>query len=126
MLAILSWRMIPSKLLHQLGPRFRCWAVAIFIVSSWCGCSSTKQQGVSSNEIMGALDRFDADCGRFPTTAEGLSALVKNPGLARWKGPYWEGGFGDRWGTTWRYDNTGWPTLRSPGGKLIRMETWSH
>lgn len=36
-----------------------------------------------------ALDAFEYDCGRFPTTSEGLEALREPvPGLVGWKGPY--------------------------------------
>ena len=36
-----------------------------------------------------ALKQFQADCGRYPTTAEGLKALEKPPSLAKhWNGPY--------------------------------------
>lgn len=35
-----------------------------------------------------ALDYFRADCGQYPTTEEGLDALVKNPGHPEWSGPY--------------------------------------
>ena len=35
-----------------------------------------------------ALDCFKKDCGRYPTTEEGLDALVKNPGIRRWDGHY--------------------------------------
>jgi general secretion pathway protein G len=35
-----------------------------------------------------ALDAFKNDCGRFPTTEEGLSALVSAPDAEGWKGPY--------------------------------------
>lgn len=35
-----------------------------------------------------ALDAFKGDCRRFPTTGEGLDALVVNPYLEGWKGPY--------------------------------------
>ena len=35
---------------------------------------------------------FYEDTGRFPTEAEGLTALVVDPGLAGWHGPYVEGG----------------------------------
>jgi len=38
-----------------------------------------------------ALDRFAIDCGRYPTTSEGLKALFicpTNISNARWKGPY--------------------------------------
>jgi general secretion pathway protein G len=69
---------------------------------------------------MEALNRFEADCGRFPTTAEGLSALVKDPGVGGWKGPYWRGDFRDRWGSTWHYENenNGCLHISSPTGKV--------
>jgi general secretion pathway protein G len=40
-----------------------------------------------------ALDLFNLDAGRYPSTAEGLTALVRRtPGLAAWNGPYLRGG----------------------------------
>lgn len=35
-----------------------------------------------------ALDQFKLDTGRYPTTEEGLEALIKNPGIKGWNGPY--------------------------------------
>ena len=35
-----------------------------------------------------ALDAFKLDVGRYPTTEEGLKALVENPGVEGWDGPY--------------------------------------
>lgn len=35
-----------------------------------------------------ALDQFKLDTGRYPTTEEGLKALIKNPGIKGWNGPY--------------------------------------
>lgn len=36
-----------------------------------------------------ALDAFEFDCGRFPTTQEGLDALRQSPTSSlNWKGPY--------------------------------------
>jgi general secretion pathway protein G len=35
-----------------------------------------------------ALEDFRRDCRRYPATAEGLEALVHNPGMRRWSGPY--------------------------------------
>jgi general secretion pathway protein G len=35
-----------------------------------------------------AVERFRADCGRYPTTEEGLIALIGNPDLDGWDGPY--------------------------------------
>ena len=36
----------------------------------------------------GALDAYRLDVGGYPNTAQGLSALVRNPGVAFWNGPY--------------------------------------
>lgn len=44
---------------------------------------------IQIKELEGALQLFSMDTGRFPTTGEGLDALVKNPGnLKSWMGPY--------------------------------------
>jgi hypothetical protein len=82
------------------------------------GCSTPRDQGVRSDEIMQAVERFAADCGHFPTTAEGLASLIRNPGVPGWNGPYWEGDFRDRWGTVWCYTNVDYPTVYSPGGGI--------
>jgi general secretion pathway protein G len=38
-----------------------------------------------------ALEQFRADLGRYPTSMEGLSALIRSPmSNARWRGPYIE------------------------------------
>jgi general secretion pathway protein G len=40
-------------------------------------------------ELLGqALDQFRLDVGRYPTTQEGLNALVSNPGIEKWDGSY--------------------------------------
>jgi type II secretion system protein G len=52
------------------------------------------------------LDAFARDCGRYPTTAEGLLALVKRPAdipEARWHGPYFESIPQDPWGHDYVY-----------------------
>jgi len=42
---------------------------------------------IASLEV--ALDAFEVDTGRYPTTDEGLAALVEAPPmLSSWKGPY--------------------------------------
>lgn len=77
-------------------------------------------------KIEPALDAFEVDCGRFPTTEEGLSALLKNPGILAWHGPYCDSSFAlaDEWGTPLRYqqDNTGL-TLRSAGPDKVFQTT---
>ncbi len=41
------------------------------------------------NNIKSALQNFEMNCDRFPTTQEGLQALIHSPGnLPGWKGPY--------------------------------------
>jgi general secretion pathway protein G len=35
-----------------------------------------------------ALDLFENDCGRMPSSDEGLAALVQAPSGVEWKGPY--------------------------------------
>jgi general secretion pathway protein G len=49
------------------------------------------QQGAAKAqiELLGqSLDTFRLDVGRYPTTQEGLGALITNPGIANWDGPY--------------------------------------
>lgn len=52
-----------------------------------------------------ALAHFEIDNGRFPTTAEGLNALVMRPaGLGdSWGGPYMEQITTDKWGVAYIY-----------------------
>ena len=56
--------------------------------------------------IKTALDAFAVDCGRYPTTTEGLAALVQRPATidsARWHGPYLNGIPKDAWGHNYQY-----------------------
>jgi general secretion pathway protein G len=52
-----------------------------------------------------ALDQYRLDVGRYPTTEEGLSALVARPGAdTRWSGPYLRKGVPlDPWGRPYVY-----------------------
>jgi len=62
-------------------------------------------------ELLGtALDTFRLDVGRYPTTQEGLPALIQRPfGTDRWDGPYLKKNVvpKDPWGRAYYY--------RSPG-----------
>jgi len=56
------------------------------------------------------LDLYKSDVGQYPTTAQGLDALVKPPGgVDNWNGPYLKkiGDIKDPWGHPYNY--------RSPG-----------
>jgi len=53
-----------------------------------------------------ALDSFALDVGRYPTTQEGLDALVEAPsGLKMWDGPYTNKKIGlDPWANPYQYE----------------------
>ena len=53
------------------------------------GGAKTKSAKVQIENLAGALDMYRMDAGRYPTTSEGLQALVEKPSSARaWNGPY--------------------------------------
>ncbi len=44
---------------------------------------------IQIKELEGGLELFSFDVARYPTTGEGLEALIRNPGnLEAWRGPY--------------------------------------
>jgi general secretion pathway protein G len=65
------------------------------------------QSSITNIEV--ALEAFEVDNGRYPSTEEGLQALLEAPsGLNSWKGPYIKKGISkDPWGNPYVY--------RSPG-----------
>ena len=64
-----------------------------------------------------ALDAFRQDCGRYPTTAEGINALISQPtNLPGWRGPYIKDSPGvppDPWGHPYAYV---YPGIHNPKG----------
>ena len=56
-----------------------------------------------------SLEVFRSDVGRYPTSAEGLQALVENLGLPNWRGPYlqWTTVPLDSWGQPLHYRSSG-------------------
>jgi type II secretion system protein G len=61
-----------------------------------------------------ALDAFEIDNARYPTTAEGLLALVQKPaGLASWHGPYVRKLVNDPWDHPYVYKS---PGVHNPTG----------
>ncbi len=53
--------------------------------------------------IKSALNRFRLAQDRFPTDSEGLAALIRNPDIKGWQGPFLEEEPRDRWGRPYRY-----------------------
>ena len=55
-----------------------------------------------------AMDLFEMDVGRYPSTEEGLSALRTNPSsVPGWKGPYLKKEPKDPWGKVYVYKSPG-------------------
>ncbi len=60
-------------------------------------------------ELLGqALDQFRLDTNRYPITSEGLNALITNPEISGWDGPYLKKGVpNDPWGKPYTYESPG-------------------
>jgi len=62
----------------------------------------------SIERMAGVLDIYKLDVGTYPTTEQGLQALIERPsGVARWNGPYLKGTNvpEDPWGRPFIYHN---------------------
>ena len=68
--------------------------------------SKVKAAKIQMQSFASALDLFNLDAGRYPSSAEGLAALVRpTPGVAAWNGPYLKGGAvpNDPWSNPYVY-----------------------
>jgi general secretion pathway protein G len=91
---------IIGLIMGLIGPR----------VLNYLSESKVKAAKIQIQSFASALDLFYLDAGRFPSTSEGLAALVRQtPGVAAWNGPYLKGGTvpHDPWNHSYVY--------RSPG-----------
>ena len=65
---------------------------------------------IEIGQIGQSLDLFKLEVGRYPTSQEGLQALISAPpGVANWNGPYWKKSTlpKDPWGNEYRYSAPG-------------------
>ena len=72
------------------------------------GGAKSKTAAVQIADIEKALELFKLDVGRFPSSQEGLDALMTRPAAASgWNGPYLKGGAVpvDPWGNKYQYAN---------------------
>ena len=72
--------------------------------------SKAKAAKIQIDSFASALDLMYLDTGRYPTSAEGLGALVQRPsGTQAWNGPYLKGGLvpNDPWGHAYIYASPG-------------------
>jgi general secretion pathway protein G len=91
---------IIGMIMGLIGPR----------VLNYMSESKVKTARIQIQSFGSALDLFYLDAGRYPSTAEGLAALVRpSGGAAGWAGPYLKGGNvpSDPWNNPYVY--------RSPG-----------
>ena len=71
--------------------------LAAIVVPRFSGTTQQAEEAKAQADIAAyrnALSRFEAHCGRFPSTEEGLSALIEEPDddaiVDKWRGPYLE------------------------------------
>jgi general secretion pathway protein G len=67
------------------------------------GQSKVRQTQRELTVLRTALEWFRANCNRYPSDAEGLRALVRNPGIPGWQGHYIDGLPPDVWGHPFQY-----------------------
>ncbi len=75
-------------------------------VLGYLGDSKVKTAKIQIQGFSSALDLFYLDAGRYPSSSEGLNALVQRPGnVSTWNGPYLKGGTVplDPWGKSYTY-----------------------
>ena len=82
------------------------------VVSRFAGRTQQAQDTAAKTAISNlstSIRTFEIDTGRYPTTEEGLGALLVAPGgVAGWHGPYIEGGLPkDPWGNAFEYKQPG-------------------
>ena len=61
---------------------------------------------IEITQIAQTLDLYTLEVGRYPTTQEGLQALIAAPpGVTNWNGPYWKRSAvpKDPWGNEYKY-----------------------
>jgi general secretion pathway protein G len=91
---------IIGLIMGLIGPR----------VLNYLSESKVKAARIQLQSFSSALDLFYLDAGRYPSSSEGLGALMqRTPGVAAWNGPYLKGNSlpSDPWNHSYVY--------RSPG-----------
>jgi general secretion pathway protein G len=81
-------------------------AIAAPQVLKYLDSSKVSAARTQVESLASAVDLFRLDVGRYPTSQEGLNALVAAPpGLAVWRGPYVKkrASLVDPWGRAYRY-----------------------
>jgi general secretion pathway protein G len=85
-------------------------AIATPLALHYLETAKVKTAKTEIANIAACLDLFKYDVGRYPTTQEGLDALLKEPpNIENWSGPYLKkiNGFNDPWGKLYVYHSPG-------------------
>jgi general secretion pathway protein G len=118
LLELLVVMVIIGLLAGYVGPRF----------FSQIGKSEVKTAQAQIDAFGKALDQYRLDVGRYPSTEQGLQALIVAPGgEGRWAGPYLQKAVpADPWGQPYQYRQPGehgeydllsWGADGKPGGE---------
>jgi len=81
-------------------------AFAVPRVVKFLSSAKTDAAEIQIDNLSGALDLYRLEVGRYPTSEEGLEALIERPGgVSAWNGPYIDKreGLTDPWGQPYRY-----------------------
>jgi general secretion pathway protein G len=108
-------------ILVSTGPVVALMYFSVSVETGFCTCASKKDEvRIFVREIaVKALNAYQKDTGSYPSTKEGLRALVIEPqGATKWRGPYFNGFPKDPWGAEYRYTR---PGLHHPNG----YDLWS-
>ena len=79
-------------------------------VLRYTGSAKSDTAKLQIEELGAGLDLFHLEVGRYPTTTEGLKALVEQPtGVSTWNGPYLKKKYipTDPWGNEYHYQSPG-------------------
>jgi len=93
--------------------------LAVVVVPKFTGRSQQAKVTAAQTDIANlqvVIDAFEVDCARYPTTEEGIRALVQQPAnLPEWKGPYLKKRSvpNDPWHNPYVYR---WPGQHNPSG----------
>lgn len=72
------------------------------------GMAKQKTAKTQIEMLMSGLDAYRLDVGKYPSSQEGLDALVNNSGSDKWRGPYLSKGVpNDPWDNPYNYQNPG-------------------
>jgi len=85
--------------------------LAAVVVPKFTGRSEQAKLAAAKTDISmldNALDLFEQDTGRYPSTDEGLRILTEGGSVQGWKGPYIKRGVpNDPWGNPYKYLSPG-------------------